>query len=63
MHCLPHRHSIKHHLCTINADVDVEDTGHGEGLSPVVAAALPRAIDVVLQVLIEQSQESANQQP
>ena len=43
--------------------VDVEDTGHGEGLSPVVAAALPRAIDVVLQVLIEQSQESANQQP
>lgn len=41
--------------------VDVEDTGHGEGLSPPVAAALPRAVDAVLQVLIEKSQEPANQ--
>lgn len=43
--------------------VAVDDTGHGEGLSPPVAAALPRAVDVVLRILIQQSQKSANQQP
>ena len=43
--------------------VDVKDTGHGAGLSPTVAAALPRAVDLVLRILIEQSQEAANQKP
>jgi hypothetical protein len=27
MHCLPHRHSVKHLMCAIDVDVDVEDTG------------------------------------
>ena len=43
--------------------VGVADTGHGEGLSPEVAAALPEALRVVRTVLAEQSQESAHQQP
>lgn len=42
--------------------VDVEDTGHGEGLSPPVAAALPEAADVVLRILVEQRQEAPDQQ-
>ncbi|HPX36184.1 MAG TPA: hydrogenase maturation protease [Mycobacterium sp.] len=48
--------------------VDVADTGHGQGLSPPVAAALAEAVDVVLGILIEpgfveQGQEPADQQP
>lgn len=43
--------------------VDVADTGHGEGLSPVVAAALPEAVDVVLGVLVDQGEEAGHQQP
>lgn len=42
--------------------VGVTDTGHGEGLSPPVAAALDRAVDVVLQILIDHRQETADQQ-
>ncbi|MGV0992446.1 MAG: hydrogenase maturation protease [Mycobacterium sp.] len=42
--------------------VSVEDTGHGEGLSPAVAAALPQAVDVVLRILIQQREEAPNQQ-
>lgn len=43
--------------------VDADDTDHGEGLSPAVAAALPEAVDVVLRILVEQGEETANQQP
>ena len=43
--------------------VDVTDTGHGEGLSPAVSAALPEAVGVVLGVLAEQFEESAHQPP
>lgn len=43
--------------------VDVADTGHGEGLTAVVAAALPEAVDVVLRILVEQPEETSNQQP
>lgn len=42
--------------------VDVADTGHGRGLSPPVAAALPEAVRAVL-IALEQSQESAHQHP
>ena len=42
--------------------VDVGDTGHGEGLSPAVAAALPEAANVVLRILIEQPEEPSDQQ-
>lgn len=47
--------------------VGITDTGHGEGLSPPVAAALPEAAEVVLGVLsdarlVEQGEESADQQ-
>ena len=43
--------------------VGVADTGHGEGLSPAVAAALPEALAVVRAVLAEQTQEPAHQLP
>lgn len=43
--------------------VDVVDTGHGEGLTPVVAAALPEAVDVVLRIIGDHRQETADQQP
>lgn len=43
--------------------VDVADTGHGEGLSPAVSAALPEALDVVLGILVQQAQEAPDQQP
>jgi hydrogenase maturation protease len=43
--------------------VDADDTGHGEGLSPAVATALPEAVDVVLRILVEHAEESPNQQP
>lgn len=43
--------------------IDVTDTGYGEGLSAVVASALPEAVDVVLRILIEQPEETSNQQP
>lgn len=43
--------------------VDVADTGHGEGLTSVVAAALPEAVAVVLRILVEQPEETSNQQP
>lgn len=43
--------------------VDADDTGHGERLSPAVAAALPEAVGAVLRILVEQGQEAAHQQP
>ena len=42
--------------------VDVADTGHGVGLSPEVAAALPDAVDAVLRVLVEQADKAGHQQ-
>jgi len=41
--------------------VDVADTGHGSGLTPAVAAALPKAVEMVVAVL-EQAEEAAHQQ-
>ncbi len=47
--------------------VDVADTGHGLGLSPAVAAALPEAVRLVEYLLdaavLEQAGEAADQQP
>ena len=43
--------------------IDVADTGHGQGLSPAVAAALPEALRTVCAVIGEQADESANQKP
>lgn len=42
--------------------VGITDTGHGEGLSPPVAAALDRAVGVVLEILVDHRQETADQQ-
>lgn len=42
--------------------VDVADTGHGEGLTPAVQAALPEAVRVVLEIL-GSPQESSDQEP
>ena len=42
--------------------VDVADTGHGSGLTPAVAVALPEAVEMVLAV-IDHAQEAVNQQP
>ncbi len=42
--------------------VDVADTGHGVGLSPPVAAALPAAVRLVESVLSQQTGEPADQQ-
>ncbi len=41
--------------------VDVADTGHGQGLSPAVRAALPEALSAVLALVGEQADESAHQ--
>ena len=43
--------------------VDVADTGHGEGLSPAVAAALPEAVRVVQRAIGEQAEKSRHEQP
>ncbi len=48
--------------------VAASDTGHGQGLTPAVGAALPHAVAVVLGILVEhglveQGQETADQQP
>ena len=43
--------------------VDVADTGHGLGLSPAVAAALPEVVRVVGRVLGEPIEEPRHQQP
>ena len=43
--------------------VDVADTGHGVGLSPAVAAALPGAVALVEGLLCRQAHKSADQQP
>ena len=47
--------------------VDVADTGHGLGLSPAVAAALPEVVRVVEGLLdaavLEQAGKAADQQP
>lgn len=43
--------------------IDVADTGHGQGLSPAVAAALPEALRAVCAVIGEQADESAHQKP
>ena len=42
--------------------VDVADTGHGSGLTPAVAVALPEAVEMVLAV-IDHAQEAVHQQP
>ena len=42
--------------------VDAADTGHGVGLSPEVAAALPHAVEAVLRVLVEQTDKAGHQQ-
>lgn len=41
--------------------VGITDTGHGEGLSPPVAAALEHAVEFVLGILVDQCEESADQ--
>lgn len=41
--------------------VEVADTGHGVGLSPQVAAALPVAARLVAGIVLEQAQETPNQ--
>ena len=43
--------------------VDIADIGHGQGLSPAVAAALPEAMRAVVALLGEQADESAHQKP
>ncbi len=43
--------------------VDVADTGHGQGLSPAVAAALPDAVCAVVALLGQQADESTHQNP
>ena len=43
--------------------VDIADTGHGQGLSPAVAAALPHAVRAVVALLGEQADESPPQKP
>lgn len=50
-------------LAVVVIAVGVADTGHGEGLSPAVTAALPEAERAVLRVLGDQSEESGDQQP
>ena len=42
--------------------VDVADTGHGQGLSPAVQAALPDAVRAVLAIVLKQADEAAHQQ-
>ena len=42
--------------------VDAADTGHGQGLSPAVQAALPDAVRIVLAIMLEQADEPAHQQ-
>ncbi|MEI6253765.1 MAG: hydrogenase maturation protease [Mycobacteriaceae bacterium] len=42
--------------------VDAADTGHGQGLSPAVASALPHAVEAVLRVLVEQTDKAGHQQ-
>ena len=42
--------------------VDVADTGHGVGLSPAVADALPGAVRLVEGILGQQSEKSADQE-
>lgn len=42
--------------------IDITDTGHGEGLSPAVAAALPAAADVVEAILGEHVGKPTDQQ-
>lgn len=42
--------------------VDVADTGHGVGLSPAVADALPGAVRLVQGILGRQSEKSADQE-
>jgi hydrogenase maturation protease len=42
--------------------VDVEDTDHGVGLSPAVAAALPEAVRTVLDILSQQAEIAPHQQ-
>jgi hydrogenase maturation protease len=41
--------------------IDIADTGHGMGLSPAVAAALPAAVRLVEGILGQQSDKSADQ--
>ncbi len=43
--------------------VDVVDIGHGEGLSPAVAAALPEAVRVVQRLVSQQADKPVDQQP
>ena len=41
--------------------IGIADAGHGEGLSAPVAAALDRAVQVVLRIAVEHPQESTDQ--
>lgn len=43
--------------------IDIADAGHGVGLSPAVAVALPEAARTVERLVGEQAQESGDQQP
>ena len=49
--------------CVVVVTVDVADTGHGVGLSPAVAAALPEAVRVVERAVGDQAQETRHEQP
>lgn len=42
--------------------IDVADTGHGVGLSPAVAAALPEAVRTVVDLLTQQAEIASHQQ-
>ena len=42
--------------------IDVADTGHGVGLSPAVAAALPEAVRTVVDLLAQQAEIASHQQ-
>lgn len=43
--------------------VAIDDAGHGVGLSPAVAAALPEAVRIVQRLVGEQAQEAGHQLP
>lgn len=50
-------------VVVVTVDIgDTRDTGHGEGLSPAVAAALPEAVRVVRRVLAQHAEKSVDQQ-
>lgn len=42
--------------------IDVADTGHGVGLSPAVSAALPAAVQTVVDILAQHAEKAPHQQ-